>query len=357
MTKVARRPKQNPAIREFILRHVEKHSSDIATLTATQSGLSRAAINNYLKRLIAEGLLVAEGKTKARHYTLAVLSKNAVSIPIDKNASEDVVLREQVVPYMKGVKENVTQIIYHGFTEIFNNAIDHSGSPTVFVTYKQTYTTINIVIDDDGVGIFEKIQKDCGLSDPRTALLELSKGKLTTDAKHHSGEGIFFTSRMFNRFMIQSGDLAYSIRREDDWGWLIETEDLFQGKKGTTVSMFVPTDATWTSKEVFDKYEGELDDNAMRPFSKTHIPIKLGKYGNEQLISRSQAKRLLARFDRFSEIFLDFQGVLEIGQAFADEIFRVFANQHPKIRLTVWNTTPDIDRMIQRVVTNAPEVV
>ncbi len=353
---MARKPKQNPAIREFILRNVEKHPNDIATVAAAQWGLSRTAINNYVKRLISEGLLAGEGHTRARRYSLAVLSKQIAEIPLNKETSEDAVWRAQVLPYMKDLKDNVAQIIYHGFTEIFNNAIDHSGSPTALISYKQTYTTIKIMIADEGVGIFEKIQKDCGLADPRTALLELSKGKLTTDAKHHSGEGIFFTSRMFNHFVIQSGSLAYSIKKEDDWGWLIETEDLYEPQKGTTVTFFISTDATWTAKEVFEKYEGELDENDVRPFSKTHVPVKLGKYGNEQLISRSQAKRLLARFDRFSEILLDFQGVFEIGQAFADEIFRVFANQHPDIRLVVWDATPDIERMIQRVKTNAPSV-
>jgi hypothetical protein len=57
---------------------------------------------------------------------------------------------------------------------------------------------------------------------------------------------------------------------------------------------------------------------------------------------------LLSGFDRFSEILLDLQRVLEIGQAFADEIFRVFAQEHPHIRLITWNTTPEIDSMIAR---------
>jgi len=59
-------------------------------------------------------------------------------------------------------------------------------------------------------------------------------------------------------------------------------------------------------------------------FSKTHIPVFLAAYGEDNLISRSQAKRLLVRFERFKEIILDFENVESIGQAFADEIFRVF---------------------------------
>jgi hypothetical protein len=50
------------------------------------------------------------------------------------------------------------------------------------------------------------------------------------------------------------------------------------------------------------------------------------QYEGESLMSRSQARRLMNRFDRFSEVVLDFTGVNFIGQGFADEIFRVFAN-------------------------------
>ncbi len=40
----------------------------------------------------------------------------------------------------------------------------------------------------------------------------------------------------------------------------------------------------------------------------------------------------------------------EIGQAFADELFRVFARAHPEIRITPINTEPAVAQMIRRVV-------
>jgi hypothetical protein len=70
--------------------------------------------------------------------------------------------------------------------------------------------------------------------------------------------------------------------------------------------------------------------------------------GDNDLISRSQAKRLLTRFDRFKEIVLDFQNVDSIGQAFADEIFRVFKNEHPNINLHPVNANEEVMRMIVR---------
>ncbi|MEE8469856.1 MAG: STAS-like domain-containing protein, partial [Dehalococcoidia bacterium] len=71
--------------------------------------------------------------------------------------------------------------------------------------------------------------------------------------------------------------------------------------------------------------------------------------------SRSQAKRVLARFDRFKEIMLDFDQVEFIGQAFADEIFRVFKNAHPDIKIFPIGANEDVEKMIERVTIGVDE--
>jgi len=70
--------------------------------------------------------------------------------------------------------------------------------------------------------------------------------------------------------------------------------------------------------------------------------------GADKLVSRSQAKRVTARLDRFKEIVLDFRRVDTIGPAFADEIFRVFQRAHPGIHVRWVNAGPDVERMIRR---------
>lgn len=80
----------------------------------------------------------------------------------------------------------------------------------------------------------------------------------------------------------------------------------------------------------------------------------LAKYGDENLISRSQAKRLLARLDRFKEVVLDFKGANIIGQAFADEIFRVFRAQNPNVNIRCVNENEDVRKMILRASANNP---
>ena len=66
------------------------------------------------------------------------------------------------------------------------------------------------MIDDDGEGIFKKIKNALNLLDEKQAVLELAKGKLTTDPSRHTGEGIFFTSRAFNDIFVYCLAMCFS---------------------------------------------------------------------------------------------------------------------------------------------------
>jgi anti-anti-sigma regulatory factor len=57
---------------------------------------------------------------------------------------------------------------------------------------------------------------------------------------------------------------------------------------------------------------------------------------------------LLDRVDRFKTVLMDFREVTSIGQAFADEIFRVFKNSHPEIELIAINATPEVREVVER---------
>ena len=81
-------------------------------------------------------------------------------------------------------------------------------------------------------------------------------------------------------------------------------------------------------------------------FTKTAVPVRMAQYGDEKLVSRSQAKRLLERIDRFKTVLFDFREVEIIGQAFADEVFRVFVNQHPHIELIPINANDTVMQVI-----------
>lgn len=339
-----RSSRENPAVREFILRNVRAHATDIRTLVAGRFGLSRQSISGYLGRLVNAGLLDAQGKTSSRRYQLRPIVTVKDTVRLTRGLSEDSIFRFRILPQIIGLSVNIIDICQYGFTEIFNNAIDHSGSFHGTFSFQQTHNDVEMSILDEGIGIFQKIQQDFGYEDHRQALLELSKGKLTSDKRRHSGQGIFFTSRMFEEFQIQSANLCYLRSRIDEDEWLFESKVLEKFTSGTFVRMVISRSANWTTRDILDRHQTDPIG-----FRRTHVPISLGKYPGEQLVSRSQAKRILARFDQFEEVLLDFDGVQNIGPAFADEIFRVFQLDHPKVKIIPVRTNNEVLRTINAV--------
>ncbi|MEO9163785.1 MAG: DUF4325 domain-containing protein [Casimicrobiaceae bacterium] len=329
-------------VRRYLVDNLEKYPSDIAKRASDHFDITRQAVNKHLRRLIAENVITLSGKTRGRVYKLCATTARTRSYHITAEISESDVWRDDIAPVLGEMPENVKDIWHHGFTEMFNNAIDHSGGTRITVDMKKTaaYTQMNII--DNGVGIFKKIQLALGLLDARHAVLELAKGKLTTDPARHSGEGIFFTSRMFDVFQILSGGVFYSHDFGSEEEWLLEASQ----KASTLVFMRLHNHTARTQRRIFDQYT--TDDGDYR-FNKTVVPVELAQYGDDKLVSRSQAKRLMSRVEIFKTVILDFKGVATIGQAFGDEIFRVFAQQHPALGLDWIHANSEVKRMIERV--------
>lgn len=328
-------------IRRYILDNVEKHPKEISRLTSAHFKITRQAVNKHLQRLTSEGALSESGQTRNRVYKLNPLVEWRHTYTLTHELAEDVVWRNDIQPTLGQLPENVSDIWHYGFTEMFNNAIDHSGGDEIYISIRKTAVNALVYISDNGVGIFKKIQAALNLLDERHAIFELRKGKLTTDPKRHSGEGIFFTSRMFDSFDIISGGVFFSHTFGEPEDWVMEMQ---KDRGGTNVLMRLNNHTSRAVKKIFDQYSSGDDYG----FNKTVVPVNLAKYGNDKLISRSQAKRVLARVELFKTVIFDFQEVETIGQAFADEIFRVFAQQHPEISLVPIKTNSSVKRMIER---------
>ncbi|MGH8674845.1 MAG: STAS-like domain-containing protein [Burkholderiales bacterium] len=315
------------------MEQVEKHPADIAKTAADHFKITRQAVNKHLQRLTAEKSLAEAGNTRSRTYKLCPLSEWTRKYPIHSQLAEDVVWRNDIQSVLGKLPDNVLSIWHYGFTEMFNNAIDHSGGTSIVVHITKTASAAEIVVVDDGVGIFQKIRQAMNLLDERHAILELSKGKLTTDPKGHTGQGIFFTSRMVDSFDI----ISHGVHFSHQFGKAVT--------QGTGVWMKLNNRTSRTAKKIFDQYSSADDDYG---FTRTVVPVRLAQYGNDQLISRSQSKRLLARVELFKIVILDFEGVQTIGPAFADEIFRVFAREHPEIQLLYTKANSEVKRLIER---------
>ena len=334
------------AVRTFIVANVAKHPGDIVRRTAEKFDCSRQAVHRHIQRLLEEGALVESGKTRSRTYALAELLSWSQSFAVASCGDEGEIWLRYVRDLLRPLASNVMDIWQYGFTEMFNNALDHAQASTITVDFTKTAAGSVVIIRDDGVGIFRKIQAALGLLDERHAVLELAKGKFTTDPMRHSGEGIFFSSRIFDRFSITSGSVNFSHQAKAPEDWILEAEE----SGGTTVRMELGNHTARSINKLFRQFTSGDDFG----FTRTVVPVRLAQYGDDNLVSRSQAKRLIVRFEKFRTVVLDFKGVALIGQAFADEVFRVFALAHPEVELNPLNANKEVSQMIAHVLAANP---
>lgn len=327
----------------WVTRAVSEHPTDLTQALAARYRVTRAAAAAAVRKLEESGWVQRSGGSTRPVFQQGPRRwlQQEYALP---GIDEDLIWVRDFAPNLK-LPENVANIAHYGFTEMVNNANDHSQGTVLTAAVYQDADWLSIYIRDNGIGIFRKICDALALPDLRLSLLELSKGKFTTDPQRHSGEGIFFTSRAFDAFQMTANGLLYErASKQAEHERLDEHQDAAQG---TALQMTLPLQSGRTLKEVFDHYTTGAPEDLS--FDKTVIPVRLARLGNENLLSRSQAKRLITRIDRFRVVELDFSEVPQIGQAFADELFRVYANQHPEIRLIPTNANQEVMRMIGRV--------
>lgn len=340
-------------IKEMILKQLKKKKEISTSEIVEKTGFSRVYIHKFIKQLVDEGKIVSVGKTHKSKYVIAdpkmILSSRKKQLLFSSVIKSNQTAEHEVFDKIKketgiliNLKEDVLKITDYAFTEILNNALEHSGSDTIEVKMQRNAVEIRFDIIDHGVGIYNNIMKKFNLADETEAIGELIKGKLTTAWEGHSGEGIFFTSKAVDNMIIQSSNkkLIFNNIIEDIFIRNVKTY------KGTKVTCFINLKSQKNLTEIFKRYTDEDYD-----FSKTEITVKLYKMGTDY-ISRSQAKRILTGLDKFKTIILDFKDVETVGQGFTDEIFRVWKRNHPDIEINTVNQNENVKFMINHSLTS-----
>jgi anti-sigma regulatory factor (Ser/Thr protein kinase) len=332
---------QAEKIKDFILQHVEAHPAEIVAMTMQTFGVTRTTVHRHLSRLRDDGQIIQSGTTRNMKYFLSDAFQREMHYSIDGHPNEFDILQKDFSSAFKQLPEKIRDIVDYGFTEILNNAFDHSRGTKVTVSITFEGAVVVICIQDDGIGIFQNIYNYFKLDDIRESILQLNKGKMTTDPANHTGEGIFFSSRVFDSFEIYANKLHYlRDNKVDDW----TIEQLPKMQKGSLVCMRIDSNSTNDLIATFKKYQkpGGL------AFDRTEILVALSQFGQETLISRSQAKRIVLGLEKFRQVTLDFSGIRLVGQGFVDEIFRVYANAHPQLEIKYIHANNDVRFMIER---------
>ncbi len=328
-------------ILKFLKTRKQVKTSDLVE----ELGVSRQKVSKHLSSLVKEGILAKDGSTRNSRYHL---SHGRITLPKStpllltkklKGLAEDKVFGEVELRLatMRRLPNNVGNIAFYAFGEMLNNAIDHSGSMNAKIEVQVDEENFSFKIKDLGVGIFANIQKKFKLNDEHEALEHVLKGKQTTLPDRHSGQGIFFTSRIADVFKIKSHKIELTI---DNFTHDFRVKSI-NGTKGTEVFFQIKKRSRKVLRELFAKFAN--DDYE---FDRTAVRIKLT--AERELLARSQARRILSGLDRYKAVTLDFQKVKEVGQGFIDEIFRVFKERNPTIQLLYINANPAVEFMIQR---------
>jgi len=330
----------------FIIRHLQHHPQDIVAFTVQSMNITRTTVRRHLNHLIREGKVFKTGTTRNTYYTLTGSLEKKVIIKLPPKMGEFEIFKENFEPICSLLPKNIHNICAYGVTEMINNVFDHSNAKKVTVEVSHKKSNIIFSITDDGIGIFAKIAEFLHFQDLRESILQLNKGKFTTDRRNHTGEGIFFSSRAFDVFSVSANGIVYERDNIlDDW-FVKKTSNK---SPGTSITLTLNQNSSKTLTEIFQKFQ----DPDSLAFDRTEIVVELSKFGDDTYISRSQAKRILRNLEAFNVVTLDFKGVDIVGQGFSDEIFRVYQNEHPDKKLQYINANDDIVFMIKRALATA----
>lgn len=331
-------------VKNYILGLIKSGRKDYVNAAIECFDISKSSVYNYVKQMEDAGLIEKKGKAY-------ILSTNAYyySFENDGSLGEDRVYNEFISQHIQFSK-NVNSIWAYAFTEMMNNAIEHSEAKNITIAIYQNCFDTQILIKDNGIGIFKKIQSFMKESRNESISLRecvslLFAGRFTTANQYHTGEGIFFTSHIMDEFIIYSDDNFFT--RNNFTSSQIEDSslhDFLKMENGTIVRMTLNNNSKKVLSEVFDTFAPVNEG-----FIKTTIPVA-HMFSGGNPVSRSEARRLLGSITMFNDIVLDFSGVEEIGQGFAHELFVLGKQKHPNINLKTIGTCKTVENMITRVI-------
>lgn len=341
--------KKRREIKKYILRKIALDDADFIEKAMDNFAISVTSVKRYLQEEIDSGTILTAEQCSCG-YCLAEQSYCA-AVPLTEDLEEDQLYNTHIAEHLKNCSESAIRIWQYTCAEMLNNAIEHSRGSNLYIEVRSNALFTGITIIDDGVGTFRTLleyMSSDGWKNPRIedALVELYKGKITSKQQTHSGEGIFFSSKMPDEFILWSDAAVYKHGAGKSTE-AIQSHILSYASRiesiGTMIYMRLENETERSIVEVFDMYT-DIDAG----FIKTKIPIKEACINTEP-VARSQARRICNRLELFQEVILDFQDVAFMGQGFADELFRVYAAAHPQIKLCPVNMLPEVGRMIRHV--------
>lgn len=297
-------------------------------------GISRQAAHYHLRALCRSGELVPAGSGRGAHYRLptrrARLAYPRLGLAED-HAFRDLCAR---LPRVLDLPRRARDIAEYAASELVSNAVAHSVGRRVGVKAEISTASLTLEVSDDGRGVFETIRAALGLSSPLEALGQLSKGRLTTDPTRHRGEALGYLADVVDVFELSANRLLYSVDNQ--------RADRAVGRsaleRGTLARVVIRANTERRVREVAEKSDSRAS---------TQASVRLFSFGT-RFVSRAEARRLLDGLEQFPGVTLDFSGIETVGLGFADEVFRVWPEEHPGTLLEPVRMIEEVAWVIER---------
>lgn len=326
------------AVTSWITTLALAHPAGLPQALAAQTGIGLARARKLVSQLCDTGWLLREGPANRPLYRPGPMRQVVQRYSLD-SLEEDRPWRLDFAPCFD-LPPAVAEMTQHAFTELLNNAIDHSQGSQVTVSLRQTATQVQLLVSDNGRGLFETIRQDFAIDDPALAVLELSKGRLTSQPARHTGRGLFYLARLADVMDLHANAVAYQHREWQPQQWV---RGRAMREVGSAIYLAIRLD---TERRLDDVLRSASLDGEGYGLERTELPLRLLTSDSVALESRAQARRVAARLAQFRRAELDFSGVPRIGHGFADELFRVFAREARGVELVVRHANEAVARMI-----------
>ncbi len=332
--------KELASITPWITTAVLQHPTDLPHHLMQRLDISRSRASDLLQQLVATQWLLARGTPRQPQFAPGALRQVVRHYPLE-GLQEDLPWRQDFAPFFE-LPSPVQQMARHAFTELVNNAVDHSGGRQVTVSMRQTPLHLQLLVSDDGCGLFRHIAQNFAIDDPSLAMFELSKGRLTSQPQRHAGHGLFFSSRLAEVFDVHANRAAFQYRGWNGPSWHTTRS---APHSGTSIYLAIALNTPRTLDQVL---RAQSASGAGYGFESTRVPLRLLCF-EQALSSRAEGRRVAQRLEQFARAEIDFSGVETIGHGFADELFRVFRQAHPEVQLLPLGMNTQVQQMLASV--------
>ncbi|HET6347683.1 MAG TPA: hypothetical protein VFH88_01235 [Candidatus Krumholzibacteria bacterium] len=224
---------QTQAIREFILDCVASSPRSIARQVAQAYGISRQAANRHLDVMVAEGLLEQQGYTRSKEYRLRRMSTLNRELRVTPVLNPDRLWDDHIAPVLHDDRPAIRDLCHGAFCELIQNVIGHAHAAWVTVSFATTARHVDIMVGDDGRGIFHELAEKIGVRNPREAA-DLMADHANARSTDFPAARLLLLARNFEWLEITSSGVTLTYDAGPESWSVAEGES---AGKGTKVSM------------------------------------------------------------------------------------------------------------------------